>query len=107
MFGKTTETAAGNGGVSNVLETAGKVATTVVDLELLKKRVENAVEDAVVDARRMAKKGKYAVEDVIDDTAYRIKKAPFRSAGYAFGVGLGLGLFTGWMFSRRNGLRSQ
>lgn len=103
MLRNTTETTVDNGAVKNALETAGKVATAIVDLELLKKKVEYAVEDAVVDARRMAKKGRYAVEDVIDDAAYRIKKAPLRSAGYLFGAGLGLGMFTGWMLTRRNG----
>lgn len=93
------------GRLKETLEAAGHVATVALDIEVLKKRVENAVEDAVVDARRLAKRGRYAVEDMIDDTAYRMKKAPWRSSGYVFGAGLGIGALAGWFISHRFGDR--
>jgi ElaB/YqjD/DUF883 family membrane-anchored ribosome-binding protein len=90
------------GPLGGTLKAAGDIAAAALDVELLKKRVENAVEDAVVDARRMAKRGRYAVEDMIDDTAYRMKKAPWHSAGYVFGAGLGIGALAGWFISHRS-----
>ena len=90
------------GRFKETLETAGNYAADALDVERLKKKVENAVEDAVLDARRLARKGRYAVEDVMDDAAYRIKKDPLRSVGYGFGAGLGLGVLTGWLLTRRN-----
>ena len=93
--------------VREVVATAGKLAETGIDIVALKKRVENAVEDAVVDAERLAKRGQHAMEDVVDDTTYYIKKNPWRSVGYAAGAGLGVGLIAGLFFGRRNGSRDQ
>ena len=69
--------------------------------ELLKKKVEFAVEDAVLEAQHLAKAGKYAVDDMIEDTAHLIKKNPWQAIGYAAGAGLGVGVFAGWLISRR------
>ena len=44
-----------NSRMRGALETAGKIAEAGVDFRLLKKRLENAVEDAVLEAERMAK----------------------------------------------------
>jgi ElaB/YqjD/DUF883 family membrane-anchored ribosome-binding protein len=88
--------------LQETLETAGKVAEMGIDVTALKKRVENAVEDAVIDAQRLAKQGKHKFEDVVDDSAYLIKKNPWQSVGYALGAGIGIGFFTGLLLTRRN-----
>jgi ElaB/YqjD/DUF883 family membrane-anchored ribosome-binding protein len=87
-------------GVTDALKTAGKIADVALDFGLLKKRLENAVEDAILDTERMAKHGRRALEDVMEDTTYWIKKNPWQSVGYAAGAGLGIGLFVGWFTSQ-------
>jgi ElaB/YqjD/DUF883 family membrane-anchored ribosome-binding protein len=76
------------------------LATTAIDVEGLKHRVEESIDDAVHEAERVAKHGKRAVEDAIDDTTYYIKKNPWRSVGYVLGAGVGIGFLTGWLFGR-------
>jgi|ERR1035437_38271 ElaB/YqjD/DUF883 family membrane-anchored ribosome-binding protein len=107
MTTQTTETVNKNGRIMETLETAGKYAVAAMDIEMLKKRIENTVDDVVIDAQRMAKRGRYAMEDAIDDAAYRIKKDPLRITGYFFGAGLGLGVLTGWLLTRRTNNLSQ
>jgi ElaB/YqjD/DUF883 family membrane-anchored ribosome-binding protein len=87
--------------VSEALNTATKIADVGFDVGILKKRLENAVDDAAADGGRLAKKGRHAVEDIVDDTTYLIKKNPLRSVGYAAGAGLGVGLIAGWLLTRR------
>lgn len=87
------------------LQSVGQVATAAMNAELLKKKVDNAVETVVYDAERLAKRGKHAIEDAIDDATYHIKKQPWSSVGYVFGAGLGIGVVTGWLLTRRNGNR--
>lgn len=100
MFEKTFEPIVnGKGRIEEVLD--NKFAAVALDIDLLKKRVENAVEEAVIDTQRLAKRGRHAVEDVVDDTAYLIKREPFKSVGIAAAAGLGLGLFAGWLVTRR------
>jgi hypothetical protein len=94
------------GRLKDTLKAAGEIAAVALDVEVLKKRMENAVEDAVLDARRMSKRGRYAVEDVIDDATYRMRKSPWRYAGYIFGAGLGTGVLAGWFISHRSGERT-
>lgn len=89
--------------LKEALETAGKIAETGIDVALLKKRVEYAVEDAVMDAERIARHGKRAVEDVVEDATYYIKKNPWQSVGYAAGAALSVGLLAGWLATRQNG----
>jgi ElaB/YqjD/DUF883 family membrane-anchored ribosome-binding protein len=88
--------------LKEVFETAGTIAETGIDIAALKKRVEYAVEDAVMDAERIAKHGKHAMEDAIEDATYYIKKNPWQSVGYTAGAGLCLGLFSGWLLTRRS-----
>jgi hypothetical protein len=45
-----------------------KALSRADDFALLKKRLENAVEDAVLEAERMAKHRRHAMEDVMEDT---------------------------------------
>jgi len=102
MFEKTLETVDnGKGRFEDVLE--NKFAAVALDVDLLKKKVEYAVEGAVIDAQRLAKRGRHTMEDMVDDTAYFIKKEPFKSVGIAAIAGLGLGVFTGWLISRKPG----
>lgn len=86
--------------MSDVLETAGKIAEVGVDFSLLKKRLGNTVDDAVLEAERMAKHGRRAMEDVMDDTTYWIKKNPWKSVGYVAGAAFGIGLCLGWFTLR-------
>lgn len=89
-----------NSRMSNALETVGKIAEVGVDFRLLKKRLEDAVEDAVLDAERMAKHGRRAMEEVTEDTTYWMKKNPWQSVGYTAGAAFGIGLCVGWFTSR-------
>ena len=99
----TTETVNSKSKLQETFEAAGKVAEIGIDVAALKKKVENAVEDAVVDAQRLAKHGRHKFEDAVDDTEHLIKKNPWQSVGYALGAGLGIGFFTGFLLTRRNG----
>ena len=101
MMTETMPAAEKKGLLRETLEKAGKAADVAVDARLLKKRLENAVEEAKFDAQRMARRGKYAMEEAFDDTAYRIRKEPWKSVGYVFGAGLGIGILAGLLFARR------
>lgn len=90
-------------GKSRLRESLESAAAVAIDMGVFKKRMENAVDEAMLDAKRMARHGRHKVEDLVDDAAYRIKKAPLQSAGFAFGAGVGLGFLTGWLLTRRNG----
>jgi ElaB/YqjD/DUF883 family membrane-anchored ribosome-binding protein len=90
----------GKARAKEVVETLGNMASTMVDVDRLKRKVEYAVEDAVIDAQRLAKQGKYAVEDLLDDTGHLIKKNPWQSVGYVAAAGFGLGVLTGWLLTR-------
>ena len=89
-----------NSRMTDALKTAGKIAEVGVDFGLLKKRLENAVDDAVLEAGRMAKHGRRAMEDVNEDTTYWIKKNPWQSVRYVAGAAFGIGLCVGWFTSR-------
>lgn len=90
----------GNGILKEAAGVAVKAAKAKLDVDEWKHKAEHYMEDAVDNAKRMARRGKHAAEDLIDDTEYRIKKEPFRAVGVVFGVGMGLGLMTGWMIAR-------
>ncbi len=77
------------------------VAKAGYDVEKFKVRAAHAVEDGMAQAKRLVKKGEYAADDLMDDTAHLIKHEPFRSVGVTFGVGVGLGIFAGWLLTRR------
>ena len=87
--------------VREALETAGKIAEVGLDVGVLKKRLETAVEEAVVEAERFAKHSRHTIEDAVEDTTYWIKKNPWQSVGYAVGAGLFVGALGGWLLSRR------
>lgn len=99
MSTTTTETVNNKSKLQETFAAAGKVAEIGIDVAALKKKVENAVEDA----QRLAKHGRHKFEDAVDDTEHLIKKNPWQSVGYVFGAGLGIGFFTGFLLTRRNG----
>ena len=88
--------------VRDAFVAVGEIAEAGLDLGVLKKRIENAVDEAVLDAERLARHGKYMAEDVFDDTTHFIKKNPWQSVGYAAAAGLGIGLLAGWAVTRRS-----
>jgi len=89
-------------GIGQVAETVGTIAEAGLDLGLLKKKLDHVVEETMLDAERFVKHGRRSVEDAIDDTTYLIKKNPWQSVAYAAGAALCLGLFTGWLLTRRS-----
>ena len=102
MKTESNETSGKEGRLHDLLETTGKTAAAAVEIGILKKRVERAVEDALYDAERAIKHGKHTFEDAVEDATYRIKKNPWQSVGYAAGAGLCVGLLGGWLLSRRS-----
>jgi ElaB/YqjD/DUF883 family membrane-anchored ribosome-binding protein len=100
MNTKTTTVNENNTMVRDAFDTVGKIAEAGLDFGVLKKKLENAVDEAALDAERIAKRGKHIAEDAIDDTTYFIKKNPWRSVGYAVGAGLGVGLLIGMLVNR-------
>ena len=91
-----------NSRMTDALKTAGKIAEVGIDFGLLKKRLENAVENAVLETERVTKHGRHAMEDVMDDTTYWVKKNPWKSVGFAAGAAFSVGLCLGWFTSRLN-----
>ena len=83
-----------------ILETVGTIAEAGLDFGILKKKLENAVDEAALDAKRVANRGKHVVEDAVDDSTYFIKKNPWRAVGYAAGAALGIGLLMGLIAAR-------
>jgi ElaB/YqjD/DUF883 family membrane-anchored ribosome-binding protein len=86
---------------NKAFDAAEQVVSVGIDADRLKVRAEHAIEDGMADAKRLVKKGRYAAMDLMDDTEHLIKKEPFRSVGIMFGVGVGLGVITGWLLTRR------
>lgn len=97
----TTERVNNKGHLGQVAETIETVAEAGLDLTLLKKKLDHAVEETMLDAERLVKHGKRGVEDAIDDTTYLIKKNPWQSVGYVFAAGLGVGLLSGFVIGRK------
>jgi ElaB/YqjD/DUF883 family membrane-anchored ribosome-binding protein len=78
-----------------------QVAQAAAEASRLKDVASNAVEDAVTEARRFAKRSRNAAEDLVDEAAHRIKRDPLRSVALGFAIGLGVGILTGLLASRR------
>ncbi len=72
-----------------------------VGVEEFKTKAVHTVEDCLAEVKQFTKKGERAAEDLMDDTAHLINHEPLRSVGITFGFGLGLGIFTGWLLTRR------
>jgi ElaB/YqjD/DUF883 family membrane-anchored ribosome-binding protein len=92
-----------NDKVKKAFSAVGEIAEAGLDLGLLKKKIETAVDEAVIDAERLARRGRHAFEDAVDDSTHYIKKNPWQSVGYAAGAGLGVGLLLGIVIARPHG----
>ena len=71
-----------------------------VGVEELKTKAAHTVEEGFAEVKRFAKEGEHAAEGLMKETAHMIKHEPLRSVGITFGVGLGLGIFAGWLLAR-------
>lgn len=70
------------------------------EARLLKSVAEDAIEDGVHAAKRAIKSAQRRVGDLKDEATYRVKRRPLQAMGAAFGIGLVLGLATGWIAHR-------
>jgi ElaB/YqjD/DUF883 family membrane-anchored ribosome-binding protein len=70
------------------------------EVERLREKVSQTVEDRIDSAARVVRRGKYAAEDLLDETTYRIKRDPLPSVAVTFGIGVGVGLLVGWLLGR-------
>lgn len=62
---------------------------------------KNAVEERVAAARRMAKRSRQAAEEAWDDARHEIRKHPFEAVAASFGIGVGLGILSAWLFNHK------
>ena len=53
------------------------------------------------DVTRVVRKARHSTEDFLDEAALAVKRQPLKSAGIAFGVGIGIGAFAGWLEARK------
>lgn len=87
---------------TNTIERAADSALQFAHLthEVSKARtlLGDVIEDGKRKAQRTLKRTYLAAEDQLDETTYYIKRHPWQSVGIAAGVGVGAGLFAGWMF---------
>lgn len=79
------------------IQAAENVVDIGLDVDRLKEKASQAIEDGITDAKRMIKRGRYAAEDLVDETEHRIKRDPWRSVGVTFAAGLGLGVLIVWL----------
>jgi F0F1-type ATP synthase assembly protein I len=61
----------------------------------------DAVEDSLTAAKRIGMDASDAAEQLMDDTNQRIKRHPVETVVGAFGAGIMLGAFLGWLTHRR------
>ncbi len=61
----------------------------------------DAFEDSIAAAKRIGKDTSDAAEQLMDDTSQRIKRHPVETVVGAFGAGIMLGAFLGWLTHRR------
>jgi hypothetical protein len=80
-----------NGLLGKTLHVGDRLVEVGGEAARLKTAASHAVEDAVTEAKRLAKRSRYAAEDLIEDAAHRVKRDPFRSVGFGFAIGLGIG----------------
>jgi len=92
-----------------VADAARRAITAAQEARTLKSVAADAVENQVDSARRAYRSAVRDVTDVRDEAAYRIKKAPFKAVGVAFGAGLCLGAAAGaasWLAARSSRSRT-
>jgi len=89
-----------NGLLGKVMHVRERLVEVGGEAERLKTAASQAVEDAVTDVKRLVKRSRYAAEDLIEDAAHRVKRDPFRSVGFGFAIGLGMGALAVWTATR-------
>lgn len=77
-----------------------QLAYAGMEVDRMKVKMAQAVDDGVDAARKAVKRSRHAAEDMIDETAYKIKHDPLQSVAITFGIGLGLGVLIGWILGR-------
>jgi ElaB/YqjD/DUF883 family membrane-anchored ribosome-binding protein len=88
---------------TNVIEKLTDATRQVAHLDHLSRAsalVGDAVEDGKRKARRALKRSYVAAEDCLEDTTYYIRHHPWQSVSIALGVGAGVGVLAGWLYSR-------
>lgn len=66
----------------------------------VKSLAEDAFEDGVHVARRAARRATERLEDLKDEGVHYVKRQPVKAIALAAGVGLMIGLMTGWIGAR-------
>lgn len=97
---KEEPTPVADGLLSKAINAGAKAARAGMETYCTKEAVERAIEDRLTEVKRLIKRGRYAAADIVDDTAYYVKRDPFRAVAVTFSVGLGIGMLTGWFFTR-------
>jgi hypothetical protein len=83
--------------IAYALDTGRKFARLGADITHMKSNYAVTARDFT----RVVKKARYATTDFLDEVAVVVKKQPLKSAGIAFGVGIGFGALAGWLGTRR------
>ena len=61
----------------------------------------DVVDDSLIAAKRIGMRTSDAAEELMEDTSLRIKRHPIETVVGAFGAGIMLGAFVGWLTHRR------
>ncbi len=88
---------------ARVADVGRRVVQVAQDAQALKSVASDALEDGLYTARRAVKTASRDLTDVRDEASYRIKKAPMKAVGVAFGAGLCVGIAAGgvaWLAGR-------
>jgi ElaB/YqjD/DUF883 family membrane-anchored ribosome-binding protein len=86
----------------NTLERAdAQVAESIHKLSRAASAMAEAIDENVNVIKRAVKRSSDAAEELVDDTTQRIKRHPVEATAATFALGLIVGGFLSWMFSRR------
>jgi ElaB/YqjD/DUF883 family membrane-anchored ribosome-binding protein len=86
--------------IENVTGAAINLAHLTHEVSKAKVLLDDVLEDGKRKAERTMKRGFVVAEDLVEDTTYFIKRHPWQSVGATFGLGAGIGILAGWLFSR-------
>ena len=90
--------------VDRVAEACSQSAKLRDEVRAITSMAEEAIETGKKAADRALREAKRRVDefaDLRDGAAEEMKRRPLRTAGMAFGAGIGLGLALGWIARRR------